>query len=297
MLSSVMRAVMAVPAVVLPGALALSAGCASPPPAPIAVVTGSVNRTHVRFGESMDATIRFDVAPALEPLVEDYRVLLHVLDESESLLWTDDHDPPVPTSAWRPGQSIQYTRRVRVAAHPYIGPTAVAVGLYSPLSGNRLALMGDDLGDLSYRVAALVMEPPHERSILAYESGWHGLEFQPSGETGWRWTTGRAVLSFRNPHRGARLRLDVQGSRHRFERPQRLSVVAGDRTIHETTLNMRRRVHLDYELTAEDLGGEDIVRLVLLIDQTSKAVERDGVADTRELGIRVFDAYVELLPE
>ena len=298
MLSSVLRAIGAIPAVVLPGLVALPAGCAASPPTPVAIVTLGIDRTNVPFGESTEATIQFDVSPTLEPLGEDYRVFLHVLDESGSLLWTDDHDPRVPTSAWRPGRSIQYTRRIGIAAHPYIGPAAIAIGLYSPVSGARLALTGEDLGDFAYRAATLVIEPPHERSILVYESGWHGIEFQRASQTTWRWTTGRAVLSFRNPYRGVRLRLDAQGSRHRFERPQRLSVVRGDRTIHTTTLDMRRPVLLDYELTTVDLGGDDVVRLELLIDQTTKLSVRDnGAADTRELGIRVFEAHVELLPE
>ena len=297
MLSPVLRAFIAIPAVVFPVALLLPAGCTSAPPAPVAVVTVGLNRIQVPFREWIDVTIQFDVAPALEPLNEDYQVLLHVLDDNESFLWADDHDPPVPTSTWRPGQTVRYTRRVRVPAYVHNGPAVIAAGLYSPRTGARLPLTGTDLGEFVYRVATAVFEPPHERSFVVFESGWHGVEFDPSTQTDWRWTTGRAVLSFRNPHCAARLRLDVQRRSHPFERPQRLALVVGDRTIRETTLNTNRRVHLDYDLTAVDLGGDDVVRLELLIDQTSVPSEENGrAADTRELGVRVFDAYVELPP-
>ena len=38
----------------------------------------------------------------LDP-AEDYRVFVHFLDERAQVLWTEDHDPPVPTSEWTPG--------------------------------------------------------------------------------------------------------------------------------------------------------------------------------------------------
>ena len=298
MFSHAMRALIAVPAVAFPGVIALAAGCGAAPPEPVAAVTFGLNRTTVPFGESIDVTFQFDVAPTHEPLNEDYRVFLHALDDNESFLWADDHEPPVPTSTWRPRQSIQYTRLVRVPASPYSGPAVIAAGLYSPLSGERLPLTGDDLGESAYRIANVVIEPPYERRILVYESGWHRIESDPSAHTVWRWTTGRAVLSLRNPHRRVRLRLDIQGSSRPVDHPQQLSLVVGDRTIHGTTLSTGRNVLLDFDLSTVDLESEDVVRLELLIDPTVVATKKGGGRmDTRELGIRVFDAYVELLPE
>ena len=297
MLSSVMRAVVTVPAVLLSGAVALQAACAPASPAPVAVVAFGLDRDNIPYSESIDVTIRFDPAPAFQTLEEDYRVFLHVLDDQESVLWADDHDPPEPTSAWRPGQSIQYTRRVRIPPSPYFGPAVIAGGLYSPVSGSRLPLMGDDLGDFAYRVATVVFEPPHERIPLAYEAGWFPVEFNRSSQTGWRWTAGRAVVSFRNPRRAARLRLDVQGSPRWLDRPQRLALAVGGRTLRETTLNTNRLIQLDYELTTADLGDDDIVRLELATDQTLMSPANDGSReDSREFGIRVFHIHVELPP-
>ena len=298
MLPSVMRSVETVPVILLSGAVALACAPASPaPPAPVAVVAFGLDRDDIPFGESIDVTIRFDLAPAFEPLDEDYRVFLHVLDDRESFLWADDHDPPAPTSTWRPGQSIQYTRQVRIPPSPYFGRAVIAGGLYSPLSGTRLPLMGDDLGDFAYRVATVVLEPPHERSLLAYDSGWFPVEFDRASQTGWRWTTGRAVLSFQNPRRGVRLRLDVQGSPRWLDRPQRLALAVRGRTLRETTLSTNPHIHLDYELTTADLGDDDVVRLELVTDRTLMPPARDGGReDSRELGIRVFDIQVELLP-
>ena len=295
---SVSRAVMIVAAVIALGAFALSAGCAPPAAAPIAVARLAVDRTSVSLGASIETTIQFDVAPTLEPLQEDYRVFLRVLDDNGSVLWVEDHAPPVPTSAWRPGQSIRYTRRVRIPQYPYLGPVVIAIGLHSPASGTRLTLAGHEVGESAYRVATLTLEPQHGSSFIAYDEGWHQAEFNVFDQTVWRWTTARAVLSFRNPHGAARLLLDVQGRPELFDRAQRLSLVVGERTLREAPLNTNETTHLDYELTAAELGNDDVVRLELLVDRTFVPAEQNASArDTRELGVRVFDAYVEPLPE
>lgn len=280
------------------GAIAVStAGCASPPE-PIGVVRLALDRASVPLGSSVEATIRFDLAPAFEPLREDYRVFVQVLDQNGVLLWSTEHAPPIPTTAWRPGRSIHYTQHVRVPAYPYIGPAIVAVGLHSPVSGERLALAGDDLGDSAYRVATLTLEPQHESSFVIYDEGWHQVEFDVIAQTKWRWTTGRAALFFRNPNRAARLFLEVQGRPNLFDVPQRLTLVVDGGTLDEVVLDTRDPVRLEYELTAADLSTADEVRVELLIDRTFEPAALDaGSRDTRELGIQLFDAYVEPLAE
>ena len=131
---SMLRAFIALPAVALAGAALLPAGCTSAPPAPVAVVRVGLDRVHVPFGDSIDMTIQFGVAPAIEPLEENYRVFLHVLDDNESLLWADDHDPPVPTSTWRPGRTVRYARRVEVPAYARSGPAVIADPIPAQLS-------------------------------------------------------------------------------------------------------------------------------------------------------------------
>jgi hypothetical protein len=36
-------------------------------------------------------------------------------------MWTDDHTPPVPTTQWKPGQTVEYTRTVFIPIFPYVG--------------------------------------------------------------------------------------------------------------------------------------------------------------------------------
>ena len=65
----------------------------------------------------------------------DYRVIVHFLDADEELMWTDDHNPAMPTTQWKPGQTVEYTRTMFVPVYPYIGTATVRMGLYSPSDG------------------------------------------------------------------------------------------------------------------------------------------------------------------
>lgn len=271
--------------------------CAPPSLPPIGVATLAINPPRVQLGASAEVTIQFDVAPTVESFEEDYRVFLHVLDANEVFLWGAEHDPPVPTTEWRPGQTIRYAQPFQIPPYPYIGPAVIVIGLSSPTSGERLALVGDDVGNHAYRVATFTLEQRHESSFIAYDEGWHQVESDSRNRTEWRWTSGRAVLAIRNPHEAIRLSLHVEGRPDLFDRPQSLALVVGERTLREVTLETNRTVHLEYELTAADLGEDDIVRLELLIDQTFVPHERGVGDDTRELGVRVFEARVEPLPE
>ena len=131
-----------------------------------------------------------------------------------------------------------------------------------------------------------------------YDEGWHQMEFDLFDQTSWRWSTNRAVLSFRNPDRAAKLFLELQGRPNLFDAPQQLTLVVGGRTFDEVTLDAEDPVRLEYQMTVADLGDATDVRVELLVDRTFEPAALDGGArDTRELGIRLFDAYVEPLPE
>ena len=84
---------------------------------------------------------------------KDYWVFVHVLDPDGEQLWTDDHLPPTPTSQWKPGQTVEYTRTIFVPNYPYIGEATVRLGLYDPPSGKRLALNAPEASRREYVVA------------------------------------------------------------------------------------------------------------------------------------------------
>src|SRR5262245_51000181 len=106
-----------------------------------AVATPSLafSRDKVAIGSPVKLTYKFVVAPDAK-FSTDYWVFVHVLDPTGELLWTEDHLPSPPTSAWKPGQTVEYTRTVFVPNYPYIGEASVRLGLYDCATTNRLTL-------------------------------------------------------------------------------------------------------------------------------------------------------------
>ncbi len=277
-------------------ALLLTAGCGNGTAGPqVATVNMRLDRMSVPIGGPIEMTLRFGASPDLAPMTDDYMVFVHVLDNNGEPIWNDDHQPPTPTSEWEPGQTIEYSRRVMVPLYPYIGEGDVAVGLYLPSTGERLALAGEHIGQNAYRVASLTFTPQHESSFLVYEEGWHGVEVQADNETFWRWTDGQGVVSFQNPRGDARVMLEVAGQPNVFETPQQFSLRIGEQVLEELSLETSEPVEIDRTVTAAELGSDDVVRMELVVDQTFVPAELGSGEDSRELGVRVLSVYVEPL--
>ena len=76
-------------------------------------MTVQLSRPRVALGSPVEVTYRFTVASDAGPL-GNRKVFVHFVDADGEQMWTDDHDPPTPTSAWKPGQTVEYTpHRVR----------------------------------------------------------------------------------------------------------------------------------------------------------------------------------------
>ena len=89
-------------------------GCRRTAPAEAPVATPSIRVNHHRAaaGSPIDLTYTFVVAKRRED-PGDYRVMLHVVDTDEELMWTDDHNPPVAD------QRVETWRDRRVHAHDF----------------------------------------------------------------------------------------------------------------------------------------------------------------------------------
>ena len=216
-------------------------------------------------------------------------------------MFTDDHAPPQPTGVWRPGQEIEYDRRMIVPVYPYIGEVTVAVGLYSLQDGDRLPLEGRHLGERVYQVGTVEMVPQSgngfgtdsENGLAKYRDGWHGVE---SGVTrDWRWTAGRSTLAFPNPRTAATLHLEVAGIPRIFETAQRLTLEIGEMEIETLELESEAPIYHRIDVPAERLGDDDTVVLTLNVDGTFVPAELTGNEnpDQRELGVQVFYAFLE----
>jgi hypothetical protein len=268
-----------------------AAGCrrAEPDTPAVATPSFSIARERVAIGSPVELTYRFDVEPDAE-FDGDYWVFVHVLDPDGERLWTDDHLPPTPTSQWKPGDTVEYTRTVFVPNYPYIGDAVVRLGLYSPETGRRLRLAGNEASRREYVVGRFRLLPQSENIFLIDKSGWHPAEVAADNPaTEWRWTARRAVVSFRNPRADATLFLQYDARSDQFTPPQEVTVRSGEEVVASFTAEAREPALVTMPLSADQFGEGDMSEISIEVDRTF----RPGGEDTRELGIRVFHIFLQ----
>ncbi len=275
--------------------VAVSLGSCSgkqPPPPPVASASVSIGHARVPLGSPVEMKYRFVVSQGAK-IDGDYRVFVHFLDKSREMMWADDHFPPVPTSQWKPGQVVEYTRTMFAPVYPYVGESTVEVGLYQE-KGKRLPLGGGiDKGHQSYQVAKFELLPQTENVFLIYRDGWHATELGPEGATvDWQWTKKEAGLAFRNPKRDVVFYLHVDQPPKEVPTPT-VTVRLGDQVV-DTFVpagDTLRKV----PLSAAQLGQNEMAEMKIDVDKTFVPAQVTGlnVHDSRELGIRVFHAFIE----
>jgi hypothetical protein len=280
-------------------AIAVSVGAcrrqAAPEP-PVATPSMTLNHDKAPLGSPLEITYHFEVAPNAPPFTENYRVFAGVVDADEELMWTDDHDPPTPTSGWKPGQKIEYTRTVFIPIYPYIGDASIHMGLYSAKTQKRLPLQGDDAGQRAYKVARFQLLPQTENVFTIYKDGWHAPETASTTTAiEWYWTKKEAMLAFKNPKRDSVFYLDLDNPSKMFPEGQRVQIKRADRVIDDFVLMPGFQVLHKVPLTADQLGTEDMVDLKISVDKTfvPALVPAAASKDPRELGVRVFHAFIE----
>jgi hypothetical protein len=277
-------------------ALVLAAGGCQKPSIepPVATPAVILNHTRVPLGSPLDVTYEFKVAADAPAFKEDLIVFVHFVDADEELMWTDDHFPPVPTTQWKPGQTIKYNRLLFAPVYQYVGDATVRVGLYGK-EKKRIALAGADNGQRAYAVAKFQVAPQSESVYLTYRDGWHLAEVLPdnSGKE-WHWTQKEATLSFKNPKRNSVFFLDYGGQQKVMTEAQEVTVRVGEEVVDTfqagATGGVRR-----IPLTVNQLGTGDQVSVKLSVDRTFVPAILSGgtLPDRRELGLCVFHAYIE----
>lgn len=263
----------------------------------MATVEVALEPARAALGSPVEMTFRFTLAPDAPEVPADYRVFVHVLDEDGEKLWNDDHEPTPAPSTWRPGQTVEYTRTTFVPVLPYVGPATIRLGVYSPEDGQRLPLAGLDRGQRSYEVASLDVLPQSESVFLLLRDGWQPSEIaehDPSLE--WQWTRKRANIVFANPRRDAVFFLHYDGRPDLFTSPQEVSLMIGETVLDKFTVDSPLPVVRKTRIGQAAFGEQDKVELTIDVSESFVPAERsDGSRDMRELGIRVYHAYLRPL--
>ncbi len=263
---------------------------------PVANLQVSLSRPKVALGSPVDVTYKITVAPDA-PAFGQRRVFAHFLDADDELMWTDDHDPPTPSTEWKPGQSIEYTRSMFIPSYPYVGAAKVVAGIYAPGTNERLKLSNEDRGDRSYKVVDFELLPQTENIFVIFKDGWHPSEVvsEGAGRTEWQWTKKEATIAFRNPKRDVVLILQLDNPATGPNAAQQVTAQIGDQAVATIPLKADAAPVLRYPITAAQLGTGDMVEIKFTADKTFvpalEASMKSG--DPRELGARFFHVFVE----
>jgi hypothetical protein len=261
----------------------------------VATANVALARNRVAQGSPVELTYRFQVAGDLSA-APNQRVFVHVVDADEELMWTDDHDPPTATTSWKPGQTVEYTRTMFVPMYPYVGPAKVILGVYDTATNTRLKLTNTDRGDRSYQVADFELLPQTENVYLIYKDGWHPAEVAPENPAvEWKWTRKEATVTFRNPRRDSTFILQMDNPSRAPGAASEVEVRIGDQLLGTVPVNADDAPVRKFALSAAQLGSGDMVEVRLVANRTFvPALEpASKSSDTRELGVRVFHAFVQ----
>lgn len=261
----------------------------------VASVEVGLSKPRVPLGSPIEVAYRFRVANDAPPL-GNRKVFVHFVDADEELMWTDDHEPPTPTNTWKPGQTIEYTRTIFVPIYPYVGQAKVLAGLYDTSTNERLKLSQADRGDRSYQVAEFELLPQTENVFLIFKDGWHPAEVSPANPAiEWQWTKKEATLAFRNPKRDSILFLQLDNPGQSATAATQVEVRIGDQMIATVPVVSEDASVRKIPLTGAQLGSGDMVEVRLVADRTFVPTLEPGAKsnDTRELGVRVFHAFVQ----
>jgi hypothetical protein len=265
---------------------------------PVATPSVTLNHDRAPAGSPLEITYKFVVASDAK-FTEDYRVFLHVVDTDEEQMWTDDHNPPIPTTQWKPGQTVEYTRTIFVPVFPYVGDASLQIGLHSTKDQQRLALTAQDVGKREYRIAHVQLLPQTDNLFTVFKDGWHPAEVSsptPAQDTTeWQWTKKVATLAFKNPKKDAVLYLDLDSPAKELHGPQQVQIMMGGDTIETFTLAPEERMLKKIRLSGSKMGEGDLAELQIVVDQTftPSALTNGASRDPRELGVRVFHAFVD----
>ena len=127
--------------------------------------------------------------------------------------------------------------------------------------------------------------------MWGYDAGWQEAEYNPALGV-WRWTSELATLRIVAPAAAVRVTLEVESPLRYFGGPATVKVSAGAREVAVLTVSSSQDLAFDVAADALAAAGG------LLTIQTDKAfvpAERDGSADFRRLGLRVFGIRVSLV--
>ena len=260
--------------------------------APVASIAATLSAQRAEAGAPITISYTFSLPAGASALPADRWVFVHALDESKELLWTDDHAPATPTEAWRPGAPITYSRTTFIPRNTAAGQVRIEAGVFSRSSGERLPLAGEDRGMRSYEVATFTVTPAANPVVA--EGGWYDPESGESPGREWRWSRRESHLSFANPKAPITLYLQLDQPVTSLPASQAVEVRGPAGVLATVAVPAGAPQVAKVPISAEQLGPADRVDVTVTVGSTfvPAATPQLKSTDTRELGIRLLNAFV-----
>jgi hypothetical protein len=159
-----------------------------------------------------------------------------------------------------------------------------------------LPLTGDNVGQRAYRVARFQLQPQTDNLPAVFKDGWHAaevVEHNPSIQ--WQWTKKEATLTFKNPKKDTLFYFDVDNPSMPLNEPQHVQLTLNGQPLDEFTLQPGEQELKRIPMKIAQLGPGDNAELRILVDKSFVPASMPSAKskDTRELGVRVFHAFVD----
>jgi hypothetical protein len=276
----------------------LSTGCARSPvddAKGVASAAVSVDPSVVSSGMPVELDVKFEIAPDAPPFQEDYTVFVHVVDDDGQMIGAADHLPPRPTREWEAGSTVQYKHSVYAPISDYTGQATFVVGLYSPATGERVPLSGELAERRAVKAGSFEMRERTEPYVVIFREGWHSAEAPRGSGLEWRWSMKLGRLTFANPKRDIELTLELDQPNKVFPMPQHVEIRLGDMVVDDFDLEPGPSLVRRITLAQSQLGDGPDVEMAVVSDKTFVPAKSAGLqsSDTRQLGVRVFRAFVQ----
>ena len=262
---------------------------------PVASASVAVTPGVVASGMPVELDVKFAVAADAPPFQEDYTVFVHVVDDDGRMIGAVDHAPPTPTKEWKAGSTIEYKHADYAPISDYVGDATVVVGLYSKSSGERLPLAGEAIEPRAVKAGSFEIRERSEPYAVVFREGWHPAEAPKGSGVEWRWSTKSSTLTFANPKRDVDLTLELDQPNKVFSVAQHVEIRLGDVVVDDFDLEPESPLVRKIALSQSQLGDGQSVELAVVPDKTFVPARLAALqsTDTRQLGVRVFRAFVQ----
>lgn len=240
----------------------------------------------------LEVTYIWQVGESFTPVEKDYAVFIHFWGEDDELQWQDDHQPPVHTSRWQPGQTIEYTRIHFLPRNVSQEVVTLTMGLYDvEVAGDKVRLEGRQTHRMEYEVCRFEVIPPDQLPEIVYEEGWYNREFIPGQPDGvaWRWSRQEAFCKLENPRRAAALYLEAQAPVELMDEPQVVTIEMDGEQLTSFEVADTERFLRKFPVPDHILRDQQFVPMTIRVGTAVVPSEIDGSADQRQLGLKVFN--------